>query len=172
MEMAEVITSYAYAKLLPATLLVAALTGQANAEQGCCCAHCGCAAPCQKVCRLVCEEKKVDVFCWGCKCEEFCLPCHSKPGCRHCETVCNDCATCDPKVPQSEPKRFIWSDWFPSGARIYTRTKLMRKTDTVTVPSYKWVVEDLCAECTARVERSGETVVAGMPPKPSEPATR
>lgn len=160
-----------YLKLLSAILLAAALTSHANAED-CCCAHCGCAAPCLKVCRLVCDEKKVEVFCWGCKCEEFCLPCHSKPGCRHCETVCDDCGIRDRETPHSEPKRFIWFDWFPGGAKIYTRTRLMRKTETVNVPSYKWVVEDLCAECMARVEHSGAAIVAEMPPTPKKSATR
>jgi hypothetical protein len=159
--------------LLITALLACTGTSRANAEDSCCCAHCGCAAPCQKVCRLVCEEKKVEVVCWGCKCEEFCVPCHSKPGCRHCETVCDDCGPCDPKAPHSEPKRFVWSDWFPDGARIYTRTKLMRKTETVTVPSYKWVVEDLCPECTARLEPAAATRVAETPPPPLvAPTTR
>jgi hypothetical protein len=161
-----------YVKELSAIVLGAAMAGQVSAEHTNCCAHCGTAAPCRKVCRLVCEEKKVDVVCWGCKSEEFCLPCHSKPGCRHCETVCDDCAAGNPKAPHSEPKRFVWSDWFPGGARIYTRTKLMRKTERVAVPSYKWVVEDLCAECTARVEQSAVTNVAAMAPAPSSPPAR
>ena len=92
--------------LLPAIVVAAALAGRAEAENGFC-AHCGCQAECRKVCRLVCEEKKVEVFCWGCKCEEFCVPCHSKTGCQHCETVCDDCEKCEPGVPQSEPKRFV-----------------------------------------------------------------
>ena len=65
-----------------AVLLASAI--RAQGKDGCC-AHCGCANSCQKVCRLVCEEKKVDVLCWGCKCENFCVPGPSKPGCQHCE---------------------------------------------------------------------------------------
>ncbi len=133
--------------LLILAIVVAA--SQARADHGCC-AHCGCTADCCKVCRLVCEEKKVEVFCYGCKCEEFCLACPSKPGCCHSECVCDDCQHCkDPDAPRAKPKRFVWFDWFPGGAKIHTRTKLMRKTETVTVPSYKWVVEDLCPECAA-----------------------
>ena len=32
---------------------------------------------------------------------------------------------------------------------MHTKKKLMKKTETVTVPSYKWVVEDLCDNCEA-----------------------
>jgi hypothetical protein len=114
----------------------------------CCCAHCGCAQSCQKVCRLVCEEKKVDVVCWGCVCEDFCLPKHNKPGCEHCKMVCADCSQpCDPEAPYVKPKRFVWTDWIPGCATLHTRKKLMKKTDSVTVKSFKWVVEDLCPQC-------------------------
>jgi hypothetical protein len=115
------------------------------------------------VCRLVCEEKKVEVLCYGCKQEDFCVPRHGRCGCEHCETVCGECEACDPKVPHSEPKRLIWLDWIPTGAQMYTRTKLMRKTTTVKVPSYKWVVEDMCAECTAKLEAQDAAAVARLP---------
>jgi hypothetical protein len=157
--------------LLPAIVVAAALASRAEAENGCC-AHCGCQAECRKVCRLVCEEKKVEVFCWGCKCEEFCVPCRSKPGCQHCETVCDDCETCAPGLPQSEPKRFVWLDWFPGGAKIYTRTKLMRKSESVTVPSYKWVVEDMCHECTAKHDATSVPAVAATQSTAASPGLR
>jgi len=157
--------------LLPAVALALALAGRANAENGCC-AHCGCHAECQKVCRLVCEQKKVEVFCWGCTCEEFCVPCHSKPGCRHCETVCGDCESCDPAIPHPEPKQFVWLDWFPGGAKIYTRTKLMRKSENVTVLSYKWVVEDMCPDCTAKLDAKNDPAVAITPPSANSPVLR
>jgi hypothetical protein len=64
--------------------------------------------------------------------------------------VCGECDKEKKSDVHAEPKRFVWSDWFPHGAQLYTRTKLMRKTEKVTVPSYKWVVEDLCAECAAK----------------------
>ena len=116
----------------------------AGGGEHCRCAHCGCQSSCQKVCRLVCEEKKVPVVCWGCECEDFCVPGPSHRDCKHCESVCDDC---DPKICH-KPKSFSWYDWLPaSNAQIYTKTKLMKKTVTKTVPSYKWVVEDLCCEC-------------------------
>ena len=50
-----------------------------------------CGGPCKKVCRLVCEEKKVEVVCWGCKCEDFCVPGPGCPTCEHCKCVCQTC---------------------------------------------------------------------------------
>ena len=47
------------------------------------CHRCGCEG-CQKVCRLVCDEKELEVNCWDSKCEEFCVPGHCKLGCKHC----------------------------------------------------------------------------------------
>jgi hypothetical protein len=64
--------------------------------------------------------------------------------------VCGECNKEEKADVHAEPKRFVWSDWFPHGAQLYTRTKLMRKSEKVTVPSYKWVVEDMCAECEAK----------------------
>lgn len=109
------------------------------------CQHCGCDTACNKVCRLVCEEKKVTVTCWGCKCEDFCVPGPSKPGCKNCDLVCE---TCDnPDAIMAQPKKFVWTEWIPGCATVHTRKKLMKRTVVKTVPSYKWVVENLCAKC-------------------------
>jgi hypothetical protein len=137
--------------LLAVVLIAAPLP--TYADDGCC-DHCGCGGACQKVCRLVCEEKKVDVVCWGCICEDFCVPKRSKRGCRHCETVCAECGECSDacsceKKVHSKPKRFVWTEWCPGCAKIFTRKKLMKKIEKVTIPSYKWVVEDLCPSCEA-----------------------
>lgn len=128
--------------------LCLAVSGDSQAGHGRC-AHCGCADPCQKVCRLVCEEKKVEVVCWGMKCEDFCLPCPSKPGCEHSECVCQDCEAAAAGIC-TVPQKFVWSEWCPRGAKMFTKTKLMKKVETKTVPSYKWVVEDLCSGCCAK----------------------
>ena len=143
-------------------MLAAALAIVSVAEAGDgCCAHCGCKAECRKVCRLVYEEKKVEVLCWGCKCEDFCVPGPSGPGCRHCETVCGTCeAHADGHEPHAKPKRFVWTEWFPSCAQVHTRKRLMRKAETVKVPSHKWVVEDLCPRCEP--ECQGDTVRPGV----------
>lgn len=133
------------------------------------CAHCGVCGAGDKVCRLVCEEKKVDVVCWGCLCEDFCLPGPSEPGCQHSTTVCDECDKPRvPGAPQVDPKRFVWREWFPGCARIFTRKKLYKKVETVTVPSYRWVVEELCPHCqtcceVAAVDASAE---ASLPTPP------
>jgi hypothetical protein len=112
------------------------------------CARCGSSGPCQRVCRLVTEEKAVQITCFGCKCEEFCLPGTSKPGCEHCELVCGTCDKCrEPDAVYAAPKRFVWTQWVPSSAKINTKKKLMKKTITKKVPSHRWVVEELCDHC-------------------------
>ena len=145
-----------------ATAATCAATLVASDDCGCSCADCGRQAPCRKVCRLVCEEKKVEVVCWGCQCEEFCLPGPGCPGCKHCEEVCGDCeAGGDPQKPQAKSKRFVWTEWFPSHAEVHVKKKLMKKVVTKKVPTYKWVVEDLCAQCAAKgAAESGEKTVA------------
>ena len=136
-----------HAYLLIILLLLLPRFGEAGAG---CCDHCGCEEPCRKVCRLVKEEKKVEVVCYGMKEQDFCLPGPSKRGCQHCEPVCTDCdekgKDKDPDV-ESKPRKFVWSDWIPGRAHIHTKTLLMKKTETKKIPSYKWVVEDLCEKC-------------------------
>lgn len=128
------------------------------------CAHCGC-APCQKVCRLVCEEKKVPVTCWGCKAEDFCVPGPSRTSGQHTECVCGEC---DPNAPCVKPKKFVWTEWIPGGCpKVYTKHKLMRKTITKTVPSYKWVVEYLCPACEGTCDVATLEPDANIPPPPA-----
>ena len=112
------------------------------------CCRCRSHGSCKKVCRLVREEKKVEIICWGGKCEDFCLPGPSKKGCKHCEEVCATCDACSKDGVSATPKTFVWYDWFPGCANdIRTKKKLMKKVVTKRVPSYKWVVEDLCGDC-------------------------
>ena len=129
--------------------------GAAVADEGACqCRHCGSAVPCHKVCRLVYEEKKVEVFCWGTKEEEFCVPGPSCRGDKHCEMLCDTCGDKSSAGIQVKPKKFVWYEWIPgTSAKAYTRTKLMRGLTTVKVPSHKWVLDEMCAECVARCER-------------------
>lgn len=149
--------------ITPAAALVASLLLAVGAIAGDCCSHCGCNS-CRKVCRLVCEDKKVDVVCWGCLCEDFCLPKHDKRGCEHCKMVCADCTKPrEPGAPYVKPKRFVWTDWCPGCATMHTKKKLMKKTETVTVPSFKWVVEDLCPNC------EGACDVAAVGPQDTVP---
>ncbi len=118
-----------------------------------CCAKCGCQSRCNQVCRLICEDKKVQEVCWGVQTEEFCIPGPSTPGCEHSEKVCEPGP--DPKDPCTASHKFVWTSWIPSmTAKIFTKKKLMKKTVTKTVPNYKWVVEDLCPECERTILRS------------------
>lgn len=136
---------------MSAIVVAVAWCGMSGAEGTC--ARCGACCCCQKVWCPVCEVKQADVPCWGCKCEDFCVPGPNCEGCRHCKTFCDSCDdNCDPTKPHSEPKRFIWTDWFPCFAQTYTRTKLMKKIEHVKVPSYKWVEEDLCPQCAAEAK--------------------
>jgi hypothetical protein len=131
------------------------------------CDHCNRDCGCRKVCRLVCEEKKVEITCWGVECEDFCLPKHGKPGCKHCELVCDeDCGDPEQKV-HTGPKKFVWHDWCAGGAKIYTKKKLMKKVVTKKVPTYKWVVEDLCGECESKLKPIDVPADAIVPPKPA-----
>jgi hypothetical protein len=133
---------------LLSVFLVANLPSVSRAGVGRC-AHCGCNPNrCRKVCRLVREDRKITTTCWGVKCEDVCIPNPSTPECKHCETVCG-CGPNDTGV-DSQPKRLVWTSWLPgSGAEIITKRKLMKKTVTKTVPSFKWVVEDACPQCIA-----------------------
>lgn len=131
-------------------VVVGLITGRARAGSGSC-ARCGCSEGCQKICRLVCENKKVTTTCWGCQSEDFCIPCPSEPNGQHCELVCDET---DPKAPCAKPKKFVWTEWMPSSAKVHTKKKLMKRTVTKSIPSYKWVTEDLCPQCAANREPS------------------
>lgn len=111
------------------------------------CQRCGCKASTQKMCRLVCEEKRVEITCWGCRDEDFCISGPSNPGCKHHDKVCDCGEGHDPKSPIAQPKKFVWTEWIPGCAKVHTRKKLMKRTVIQTIPSYKWVVEDLCDQC-------------------------
>jgi hypothetical protein len=99
------------------------------------------------------------------KCEDACIPNPSTPECRHCETVCN-CGP-DEKGICTRPKKLVWTSWIPgSGAEIITKRKLMKKTETKTVPSFKWVVEDACPQCIAALEPTPVPQGTKIPPAP------
>ena len=153
------------------TLLLAAIVVSSlmrGAFAGDCCARCGCNDRCDKICRLVREEKKVDIICWGAKCEDFCVPGPSERGCRHCEEVCQSCdKPCDDKEPYGASKTFVWTDWIPGCASVHTKKKLMQKIVTKKVNSYKWVVEDLCPECEAKTESADVEPGDKAPPPPA-----
>lgn len=115
------------------------------------CQSCGCHQTCRKICRLKCGEKEISVTCWGMKDEDFCIGAPSCPQCDHCETVCGK--DDDKNAPCTAPKRMVWTNWLPGcGAHLFTKHKLMKKVVTKKVPSFQWVVEDLCAACSAKAK--------------------
>ncbi|HEX5442947.1 MAG TPA: hypothetical protein VFW87_03920 [Pirellulales bacterium] len=104
------------------------------ARAGDCCQHCGRHTDCCKVCRVVCEMTKVSKPEFECECEDFCVP-----GPSQCETVCDDCGN----------KCRVYT---PGCAKVRTRVKLVRKEVVQEKPSYKWVVEDVCCKCAAKLK--------------------
>ena len=155
-----------YSILLLTVCLLGSLIAPAKANGPC--THCGYHGSCNKVCRLKCEEKKVEVVCWGIKCEDFCVNGCSQRCAKHCEILCDECDDVDPyEATSSGPKKFVWSEWTPKRcAKMYTKSKLMKKTITKKVPTYKWVVEDLCAQCEAKTKDAEVVPGATIPPPP------
>jgi len=137
--------SHLFIAMMLALAFLAGLIAESFGGEGCC-AHCKCQCECQKVCRLVKEEKKVEIVCWGCKHEDFCLPGPNQRCDKHCETVCDDATIC------TTPKNFVWYEWIPGCATMQSKTKLMKKTITKKIPSFKYVVEDLCEKCHGKVQ--------------------
>ncbi|MBM4076820.1 MAG: hypothetical protein FJ267_14420 [Planctomycetes bacterium] len=111
------------------------------------------------------------ITCWGCKNEDFCLPGPSERDCKNCEEVCEPSK--DPKSPGSCPKKFVWYSWTPSPCgKVYTKQKLMKRTVTKTLPSYKWVVEELCPQCQTNLTPVEATPTAEIPPAPTIPGAK
>jgi hypothetical protein len=117
---------------------------------------------------LVCEEKKVEMICWSSKDEPFCLPGPSQRDCKHCEDVCESGNEGDGlKRLFASPRPFVWTEWIPGCATLHTKRKLMKRTVTKKIPSYKWVVEDLCPECESTLPTVNVASDADVPPVPS-----
>jgi hypothetical protein len=114
---------------------IVVLAGAATAYAGgSCCDHCGCDCQVRKVCRLICDVKKVPKVTYSCECEDFCVPGPSKHcGCT-CEVDCNGCEKCKKnQVPQC--------------AKVRTKTKLYKHVEMEEKKVYKWVVEYVCDSC-------------------------
>jgi hypothetical protein len=121
------------------------------------CDGCGKECACRKVCHLKCEDKKVTVTMWAAKEEDQCIHGPGRIACEHCEKLGTEK---DPDVPKAEPKKFHWTHWVPfKKPDLITTNKLMKRTITKSIPSYQWVVEDLCPECAANVQEKGSVKV-------------
>jgi len=115
------------------------------------CQHCGCAAECQKTCRLICETKKVPKLTYTCECEEFCVP---GPSTRCVE--CDDCGN----------KKYTYT---PTCAGVRTRKKVVKHETTEEQPSYRWVVEDVCGACAGKCAADKSAVATKSPAEQSKP---
>ena len=132
-----------------AALLAVASTALGSAAAWACdhCRECGGDCGVRKVCRLVCEEKEIEDVCYGCECEDYCLPGKSCRGCLHSEDVCvGDC--CKKDCCTHRPWCCLeWFSWKPTCAEIATKKKLVKYVVVKKVPSYKWKVEEVCSQC-------------------------
>ena len=117
-------------------VLLAALLAMTSWAGGHHCCHCGRESGCKKVCRLVCETKEVTKVTYDCKCEDICVP---GPSTR--TPVCS-CGSCD----ECGKKAYIWT---PHCAQVKTRKVPVKREEKVLKPTYKWVVEYVCDQCTA-----------------------
>jgi hypothetical protein len=116
---------------------------------------------CGKVCKLVCETKKLTSIGYGSECKDICLPDPSRAGCKHCAVcygkcageACGNCQSCPPKC------EFCWRDWFACGCaqprtvRVLTKYQAEKK-----ICWYHWeVVNATCCDC---ISQSGPAEVA------------
>jgi hypothetical protein len=133
-----------------AVALVGLLAAQAAAD---CCNDCGCQCDCCKVCRCVPTTKKVTKICYGCECEDFCVPGPSKICGYKCPEPDPCGCTCGGALFQQLHDHFHYLHkepiWQPTCAEVRTRSRLVKKEVVKEVPSWKWEVVDLCPHCKA-----------------------
>jgi hypothetical protein len=129
-----------------------------------------CSRPaCGKVCKLVCETKKLTVTCYGSDCKQICLPGRSVPGCKHCCVTCCGCGGCGPEneccsegccgcqgcgcgpcgnscCREELPKcEFCWRDWFPCCCGKPRTVKVLTKYEAKKeICWFHWEVVDAC----------------------------
>jgi hypothetical protein len=143
-------------KLTVATVAVAVmglLSADATAGEGCC--HCGDNCGVRKVCRLKDSTRKIEKVCFGCKCEDYCISGKACQGCLHCENNCDKncdcqqpCDACSKECKEQRPWCCLkWFDYKPLCAEVRTKKKLIIYKATKEVPSWKWEVEEVCANC-------------------------
>ncbi len=114
---------------------------------------------CGKVCKLVCETKKLTSICYGCESKDICLPDPSRPGCKHCAVCfgkcagdpCAACQSCPPKC------QFCWRDWFACGCAEPRTVRVLTKYQAEkTICWYHWeVVDAACCDCVSKSEPFG-----------------
>lgn len=128
--------------LLMSLFFFAHVSNAVWAEQ---CARCRANTHCTKCSRVIIENKEVKITCWGIRQEDFAI---GGPSCPKCQCTTEACKCSPDSKVQSGSKKFTWKIWEPSlTAFWFTKNKLMKRTETKTIPTYKWVVEDLCDQC-------------------------
>jgi hypothetical protein len=108
---------------------------------------------CGKVCKLVCETKKITAIGYGSECKDICLPPPSRQGCKHCAVACGECK-CDPCTccQSTAPKcEFCWRDWFACGCSCPRSVKVLTKYQAEKkICWYHWEVVDAAScDCTS-----------------------
>jgi hypothetical protein len=131
--------------IVPCAALWLACTAVA-ASAGDSCGRCGNHCAVRKVCRLVEETKEIEEVCYGCQCEDICLPKKSCRGSLHHDAPC--AAGCPTGSCEHRPEcKVHWFTWKPSGAKLRTRKNLVKYVRTKKVPAYTWKVEEVCNGC-------------------------
>jgi hypothetical protein len=123
--------------LLTLAFVLATLCGSLRAGAPCC-DGCGCQPCTRKVCRLVCDTKKVPTPVYSVVCEDFCLPGPSVK----CKVPC-----CCPEGCHSGCHNGYKIVWKPTCGKVHTRANLVVGKTEKEVPSYKCVVEEVCTRC-------------------------
>ena len=156
---------------LVALMAIAQPAMAGGCKEECCgtpnsCGHCGCAAPCKRMCKVVPDVKVVTKVVWEVKCEEFCTPFPGSPCCGHAKSCVQegcDAGSCEKgKCPE-----VVTPDCGP----VRTRKILVKKEIKVQCPTFKCVPCygcDACCESGAVVPSpaGGKTAPAPAPAAP------
>jgi len=155
-----------------------------------CCADCGCNQHCRKVtCQIICDYEEVEIKCWDCKCEDFCLPipvlgsCLNGCGKSGCDPSCKNgsCGAggCDVGCGSGCGSSCGAKGHCGNGqchpavtcGHPRTKKKLMLRTVTVKKPVYKCVTKYLCGGCAVEAETvAPEASVPAPVPAPAPKA--
>lgn len=150
----------------------------AQAGDGCC-SCCGCACQPEMTCHLVKYMKKVTVTCYGCKCNNICIPGPSCKGCEHCEGCCDNggqCGQCNggcgcDDCNHKPDCHLRWFDWCPTCACPITVKQLQKFEVTKEVCAYKWEAVPMCAGCAEKAHEDDKKVPPTLaPPAPPKSA--
>jgi hypothetical protein len=117
---------------------------------------------CGKVCRLVCEKKKLTANCYACECKQICIPDPSREGCKHCAVCYGECPapSCDPCQAHTPKCEFCWKDWFACGCAQPRTVKVLTKYQAEReIGWYHWEVVD--AACCDAVSKNGSAPASG-----------